>query len=223
MEQSSSRTWTIGFFSFIAGALIFGGAHALIPHSSDHSVHTEAQEISDSQLSLYQNMRKLWADHVFWTREYIVSAIDENADLEFAAERLLENQEHIGQAIVPYYGQAAGDQLTKLLKEHILIAVDLVEAAKIDDQEKFNDANDRWHQNASDISTFLSSANSSWPEEALVEAMNMHLKTTIDEAVARLTKNYEKDVTAFDAVFDHMMHMSDTLAAGIIAQFPEKF
>ena len=53
--------------------------------------------------------------------------------------------------------------------------------------------------------------------------MNMHLATTTDEVVARLTKNWDADTRAFDAVFDHILVMSDALSDGIIKQFPEKF
>ena len=75
-------------------------------------------------------LRKLWSDHVIWTREYIVAAVAGTPDAGAAAERLLTNQEDIGAAVAGFYGQAAGDRLTELLKEHIMIAVDLVEAGE---------------------------------------------------------------------------------------------
>ena len=53
--------------------------------------------------------------------------------------------------------------------------------------------------------------------------MNKHLSTTTDEVVARLTKNWDADVTAFDAVYNHILMMSDALSDGIIKQFPAKF
>ncbi|MBX4192033.1 glycosyltransferase [Candidatus Parcubacteria bacterium] len=180
-------------------------------------------EVNDKKLALYLDMRRLWSDHVIWTREYIIGAIDGTADTAEAAKRLMKNQEDIGAAIVPYYGKEAGDKLTTLLKEHITIAVDLVAAAKTNDTNKFNDANDRWKKNADDIATFLSGANNNWPKDALVDTLNMHLQTTVVEAQARLKKDYVADVKAFDAVFDHILSMSDTLSSGIIKQFPDKF
>jgi len=39
----------------------------------------------------------------------------------------------------------------------------------------------------------------------------------------RLTKKWDDDVRAFDAVYDHILHMSDALADGIVKQFPDKF
>jgi hypothetical protein len=52
---------------------------------------------------------------------------------------------------------------------------------------------------------------------------NKHLATTTDEVVARLNKKWDDDVRAFDAVYDHILHMSDALAEGIVKQFPNKF
>ena len=108
--------------------------------------------------SLRVNMRKLWSDHVIWTRDYIIAAVDNTPDLGTAAARLLKNQEDIGNAIVPVYGQAAGTGLTSLLKEHIMIAVKLIDAAKTDNQAVFKSEDERWSKNAEDIAAFLSQA-----------------------------------------------------------------
>jgi hypothetical protein len=53
--------------------------------------------------------------------------------------------------------------------------------------------------------------------------MKKHLSTTTDEVVARLNKNWDADVRAFDAVYDHILHMADALSDGIVKQFPGKF
>jgi hypothetical protein len=135
----------------------------------------------------------------------------------------MKNQEDIGAAIAGFYGDAAGAKLTSLLKEHISMAVDLVEAAKAGDsaaQQAFDAA---WHRNGEDIATFLSQANPNWPRAVLVQMMDMHLATTTDEVVARLTRDWDKDVRAFDAVYQHLLEMSDALSNGIIAQFPARF
>ena len=173
--------------------------------------------------ALREAMRKLWTDHVVWTREYVIAAVDGSAAATAAANRLMKNQEDIGNAIATFYGRPAGDKLTSLLKQHISIAVDLVNAAKSNNQPAFNDANAKWKQNASDIAMFLSQANPNWPAAAMTEAMNMHLETTTREVVDRLQKKYDEDVVAFDAVYDHILHMADVLSDGIVKQFPSKF
>lgn len=177
---------------------------------------------SEAAWSLKTNLRKLWADHVIWTREYLVAAIAATQDAQ-AAARLLKNQEHIGNAIVPYYGQAAGNGLTDLLKQHILIAVDLIAAAKAGQQEQFQKHDQRWTQNAQDIATFLAGANPNWPAQDVADLLNLHLALTKNEAVARLTEKWEEDIAAFDDIFTEIMTVSDTLSEGIIKQFPERF
>lgn len=168
-------------------------------------------------------LRKLWSDHVIWTREYIVAAVAGAPDAEAAAGRLLKNQEDIGAAIVPYYGEAAGEKLTDLLKQHILIAVDLVGAAKAGDDAAFANHDARWTANIRDIASFLAGANPNWPEKDVFDLLALHLKLTKDEAVARLTRDWAADVRAFDDIFTEIMVVADTLYDGIVAQFPDRF
>jgi hypothetical protein len=168
-------------------------------------------------------LRRLWTDHVIWTRSYIVAAVGGTADADAAAGRLLRNQEDIGAAIVPYYGQAAGDRLTDLLKAHILIAVDLVAAAKSGDQGAFATHDARWTANIEQIAAFLASANPNWPEKDVTDLLALHLKLTKDEAVARIGGDWDADVRAFDDILTEIMVLADALNDGLAAQFPDRF
>jgi len=195
-------------------SIIIGGLLIAAPVSAQHV---------DKATQLHQDMRKLWTDHTVWTRDYIIAAVDDKPDATAAANRLMKNQEDIGNAVAVYYGAAAGQQLTSLLKQHIGIAVDLIKAAKAGDQAAQKAANDKWQQNAVDIATFLSKANPNWPNGVLVDMMKMHLATTTDEVVARLKHDWDADVRAYDAVYHHILMMADALSDGIVKQFPEKF
>jgi hypothetical protein len=168
-------------------------------------------------------MRDLWTDHVVWTRAYVVAALADQPDAQAAATRLLRNQEDIGAAVAGFYGKAAGDKLTALLKDHILIAVDVVKAAKSGDKAGLSAADAKWKANGDDIAAFLSSANPNWPRATLQEMMRKHLSTTTDVVVARLNKQWDADVRAYDIVYDHIIAMADALSDGIIKQFPAKF
>src|SRR6187397_3096599 len=95
---------------------------------------SRAAAVSAKQLAFHDAMRKLWEDHITWTRLAIVSFAGGLPDLQATEERLLQNQTDIGDAIKPYYGRKAGNALTKLLREHILGAVALLQAAKSGDQ-----------------------------------------------------------------------------------------
>src|SRR6266513_5138702 len=161
--------------------------------------------MATTQESLRLALRKLWSDHVIWTRQYIVAAVAGSADADAAAGRLLKNQEDIGAAIVPYYGQDAGDGLTTLLKEHIKIAVDLVAAAKSGDNTELAKQDGRWTANAKKIATFLAGANPHWPEKDVLDLLSLHLKLTKDETVARIGENWNADIKAFDDLCNEIL------------------
>ena len=179
--------------------------------------------MSAASASLKSAMRKLWTDHVVWTRQYVVAAVGGTPDAEAAAGRLLENQDDIGNAVVPFYGADAGAGLTEILKQHILIAVDLIEAAKSGDTGKFEEHDKRWSANAEEIADLLSGANPHWPRADVLDLLNLHLALTKREVVARLEGNWVDDVTAFDEIFTEILTLADALSEGLLKQFPEKF
>ena len=115
-----------------------------------------------------QAMRRLWEDHITWTRLFIVSAAADLPDKQATTERLLRNQQDIGDAIKPFYGEAAGNALTALLRPHILIAAEVVDAAIAGDNAGVQDALMRWYANSDEIADFLSAANpDNWPQNEM--------------------------------------------------------
>ncbi|HSJ54753.1 MAG TPA: hypothetical protein VLC52_13515, partial [Anaerolineae bacterium] len=143
------------------------------------------------KLDFHSAMRKLWEDHVTWTRPYIVSTAAELPDRDLVAQRLLRNQVDIGDAVKPFYGDEAGEQLTALLTDHILIAVEVLDAAKAGDTAAFEEANARWYANGNDVAAFLNAANpKNWPLADMQMEMKMHLDLTLQEAVNRLQGNF---------------------------------
>jgi hypothetical protein len=123
----------------------------------------------------------------------------------------------------PYYGDDA-EEVGDLIREHLLIAVDLLNAAKIGDKAAFNDAKTRWYQNGEEIAQLMASLNPKfWP---LAEAESMwseHLDATLDEAVKHLGNDYAGDVAAYDKVHLLAPDMADFFSNGVIAQFPQNF
>jgi hypothetical protein len=187
----------------------------------------QAQMEMDSKMSKSEQLRmamhKLWEDHIVWTRNVILNIMDDLPGTEQAVNRLLSNQDDIGNAVKPFYGEAGGKELTRLLREHITIAADLLKAAKTNNNSAFDAANKKWSANADDISGFLSKANPNWKLNDMKKMMNDHLTLTTNEAVARLKKDYAADVKAYDKVHDEILMMADMLTDGIIKQFPGKF
>ena len=174
-----------------------------------------------SMCELRAAMRKLWEDHIVWTRCYIVSALAKLEDGNAAAQRLLANQDDIGNAIKPFYGDGAGKKLAGLLHDHIVIATEVVKAAMTN--VGLPEAQKKWTDNADAIAVFLSGANSHWAKADLVDMLYKHLALTTDEVVSRLKKDWGADIAAYDKNHAHMLSFSDILTRGIVMQFPDKF
>jgi len=225
-------TALVAFVSALAALAVSSGmdmaqAHGNAPHQRMAPMAMTVRatpELSAKSVALHADMRKLWEDHVTWTRLAIISLESGTPDTHATVARLLRNQTDIGNAIKPYYGQAAGSELTRQLRAHILIAADVVLAAKAGDETKLADAQARWVKNADQIAAVLNSVNPRyWPLATMKAEMHMHLKLTTDEAVARLQGKWTTDVAAYDKVNRHILHMSDMLSDGIVKQFPSRF
>ena len=223
-------TMLIALFSALVALAVAGGHNAAAhgdgaEHATTHVVAADdVKPMSRSEFALRQEMRRLWEDHITWTRLAIISLTTDSPDTEATVGRLLKNQTDIGDAVKPFYGEAAGNELTRQLRLHILIAADVVAAARAGDQAELADAQARWLANADDIAAVLNSVNPKHWELATMKAeMHKHLDLTTQEAVARLQGNWNADVAAYDEIHEHILHMSDLLSNGLVKQFPKRF
>jgi hypothetical protein len=213
----------IAFFSAV-GALAVSNGHDAHAHGPGQHHATAPGVVTQKQAALRTEMRRLWEDHITWTRLAIISLTTNSPDTEATVGRLLENQTDIGNAVKPFYGKAAGNELTKQLRRHILIAADVIAAAEAGDKAKLADAQARWARNGNDIARVLSSANPrNWKLAAMKAELRVHLKLTTEEVVARLQRNWKADVAAYDKIHRHALHLSDLLSDGLIKQFPKRF
>jgi hypothetical protein len=175
-----------------------------------------------SATDLRNGMRKLWLDHTTYTRSYIVSAIAPLPDLATVTQRLLRNQDDIGAAVKPIYGEEAGKKLAALLRDHILVAADIVKAAKANDTKAVDAGQKKWRGNADDLATFLSGANPNWKKPALTDMLYKHLDFVTAQVVARIKQDWPADIKAYDTGNEHMLMFADMLSEGIIKQNPKK-
>ena len=195
---------------------------ALAPRGHSHDSVSAASQAS--RATFHDAMRQLWEDHIVWTRMAIVSIVADLPDASVAVDRLLRNQGDIGNAIRPFYGDAAADELTRLLHEHIAGAADILNAAKAGNAGAVETARVAWYANGAEIAGFLADANPrNWERGEMEEMMRDHLDLTLAEALARLEGRYADDAAAYDEIHAQILHMADMLSDGIIAQFPSQF
>jgi hypothetical protein len=209
--------------AFVALALSSGMNMAQAHGNAPEHAHPNAT-LTAKGVALRMDMRKLWEDHITWTRLAIISLEGDTPDTSATVARLLRNQVDIGNAIKPFYGEAAGNALTALLRDHILIAADLIAAAKAGNNDAVADVQARWTANADQIAALLHSANPHfWKLDEMQSMMHHHLALTTQEAVAHLQGNWDADVAAYDEVHVQILRMADMLSDGIIGQFPKRF
>jgi hypothetical protein len=205
-------------------ALALAGGHAAQGHSGSHADTAKRSGPSAKHFALHDEMRRLWEDHITWTRLFIVSASADLPDRQATTERLLRNQQDIGDAIKPFYGRAAGERLSSLLTEHILVAADLLGAAKAGDQAAVERHSRIWYRNGNQIGDFLHKANPRhWARMEMRTMMRDHLDLTLAEAVAHLTHDHRADIRTYDRIHRQILAMADMLSDGIAAQFPMRF
>jgi len=209
--------------AIFAGTVVASGG----PHAHGTANGPTAAGAVAARSSFHDAMRQLWEDHITWTRLVIVSAAtlpESLPDLDPTVERLLRNQDDIGDAIKPFYGDSAGEALSTLLREHITLAAELIATAKAGDADAVAATSEAWYANANEIADFLAAANPKhWPATEMRAMMREHLDLTLAEAVARLEGRYADDIAIYDEVHVQILHMADMLSDGIIAQFPAKF
>lgn len=176
--------------------------------------------LSRAEVELKDYMRLLWEEHIYWTRMTIISIAFDLPDLDLTTKRLLRNAKDFEEAFTPFYGNRIAANFGRLIKDHLVIAAQLVKAAKANDSKTAADAEKRWYANADEIACFLHSINPCWTEKVMREMWHEHLALTKAEAVARLNKDYAKDISIFEDIEKQALVMADHFTDGLVRQLP---
>lgn len=193
------------------------------PHPMPMYMPAKQDYLSRAQVDYMNHMRSLWEQHVAWTRMAIRSIVFDLPDTDEVLARLLQNAPDMGEALKPFYGEAAAETYSNLIKDHLVIAADLVKAAKAGDQQAAAAAEKKWYANADQIIEFLSRLNPYFPKERFRTMFHAHLKLTKAEAVALLNKDYKLSIQLYDRIERDALVMADMISSSIINQFPQMF
>lgn len=204
----------------IAVATFASRTDAQVPTTSKGDVaHPDPIKANELRVA----MRKLWVSNAIWMREYIVNTIEADQSLDAASKRLAKSQDDIGRAFAPFYGAETGSKVTTLLRQHTSLVKEMIEASMAKDSAKLKEADKRWRANADSITTLLSTVNpTNWPMATIQPVLAGGMNLTITETNARLKRDYNADVEAFDTILAQSLNLADMLSGGIIKQFPNK-
>ena len=182
-----------------------------------------AKVISKAEQTWSNHMRLLWEQHVYWTRMVILSMAFGLPDTEFVTNRLLRNPKDFEAALRPFYGESTAAKFAELFTNHLVIAAELIQAAKVGDSAAASDAERRWYANADQIATFLGSINPYWSAQEWRKMLYEHLAMTKTEAVDILTQKYADSIDMFENIERQALAMADMMTQGIVKQFPQYF
>jgi hypothetical protein len=174
--------------------------------------------ISCKQMQLCNTLRRLWMEHVMWTRSFILSTAFDSGDLDAVTKRLLQNPVDFAKAMNPYYGPKVARRFESLLTQHLLIAAQLVNAAKAGDARTAEEQRRQWYANADQIAQFLGNINPYWNDRTWRNLLYDHLKMTENEAVQILSGQYRESIIEYDAIQNEALAMADYMANGMIKQ-----
>lgn len=122
-----------------------------------------------------------------------------------------------------FYGEDAVKKYSALIKEHLVIAADLVKAAKAGDQNAAAAIEKKWYANGDQIVDFLNSINPYIEKEAFRKMFYEHSALTKAEALAFLNKDFETSVKLYDKIEKEVLEMADMITNAIVKQFPQVF
>lgn len=181
------------------------------------------RNFNEKEINFINKMHLLWEQHVEWTRMTIISMAEDIEDVNLVTNRLLRNPTDFANLLAGFYGIEKATQFETMLREHLLIAAELINAAKKNDSEGVKNAEIKWYENANEIAAFLHEINPFLSEVTMREMLHEHLALTESEAVYRLNKNYAKDIEIYDKVEEQALEMADEMARATMKQFPDKF
>lgn len=193
------------------------------PVNVEEATRRDQVMFTQSEIELMSAMRGLWEQHVAWTRMTIISMAANLPDQELVSQRLLRNAKDMGDLLRPLYGNKNANEFIYLIREHLLIAVRLVKAAKAGNSREAAQAEREWYKNADDIAAFLNSINPNIAEAEMRNMLYQHLALTKSEALARLSGNFARDIAIYDKIQRQALTMSDAITTGIVKQFPSTF
>jgi hypothetical protein len=144
-------------------------------------------------------------------------------DEDLVTERLLRNPPDMAAVFRRYYDDGIASRFSSLMRDHLVLAAQLVKAAKASNSQAAAEAEKKWYANADELAAFLNSINPNWPKSVLMNMLHEHLRMTKDEAVFRLSKKYKSDIAAYDQIEKQALEMADVFTEGIVKQFPNIF
>ncbi|WP_203249205.1 hypothetical protein [Sporosarcina beigongshangi] len=179
--------------------------------------------VNKAEAALRSTMRRLWGEHITWTRATVSSLVFSLPDVSFVMARLLRSAMDLGGTLRPFYGEEVAKRYSQLLTRYITLVGDFINATLVGNVEKAEVIEKNWFRNGTEITLFLSNINPYLTAVEFQEMFDEQLMLIKQGMMSMLGKDLKASVDLFDLMEIGALEMADMLSNAIIKQFPYKF
>lgn len=180
-------------------------------------------KITEKEQELNQYLRKLFAEHAFWMRQYVVSYFTGSKDVNDVTKRLLKNQEQIGRSLGMWYGDKNGARISDIMKDQLIAFGDMLNGMLSKEKNLSVVGEKKWNDNTEKLVDFLVQLNNKWGVE-LSQHFKQYNEMMTNMAINRYRQKHYDEINSFDKAYTHAMNdIADVLTKGIVRQHPEQF
>lgn len=182
-----------------------------------------ANQISQAQLDLSNQLRSLWVDQIMWGTLAINDIIYNLPGMDFVNERLIQNADDFTRALIPYYGEESMAELRSLIEDFIITMIEYYMAYNAGNANVIRDVESKLRANVNRIITFLTSINPYLSRAELETLYNEYIDATKSQIANFHNKDFNAANVDYDRIKNSIFAISDTLVRGIVNQFPDRF
>lgn len=170
------------------------------------------------QLNVMTNSNKLWMEYAFWVRALLNAVISEPEKEPYIADKLFNG-------VIPeyfilfefYYGTQLAETFRSLFTNFAAGAWGLVRALESSNEEAINVQTTQLYQIVDELADFLAQLNTYYSAEEWKEFFYRAIELIIDETLALIQKNFQREVEISDSMANLAMQMGSYMANGIIS------
>lgn len=179
--------------------------------------NAETEEPSGFTVGKEASMRKLWNDHIVWTRQYMISEMNNLPDKEAVLTRLRANARSISEEMSELHPSVDEQTMVSMLDSTVLFVTKLIFETNVggtrtgayETKEVLMKLMDR-------MALYLNSVNEGWKLPEMKMLLQGYLNETHNEILARKNQIWDADIAAYDRLNNHVLKIADAFASGTI-------
>jgi hypothetical protein len=165
---------------------------------------------SRNSTKLLNQSLELWFNQIYQTREYMLSYFQISSNVQPCLDRLIQNQQDIGNFLGNYLGTTTGATIAELFTEHINILPKVLASANTSQQTP------DWSENMEKIALSLSTA-----LKADFKGLNIILQKYLDlteaQAISIKAKDYYQSQQDFNNIMLNIKDISHIITNNMIS------